>query len=211
MSEERLELESGEDKVTNRKKKKKIVAIIITVIVLLIVVIGMIVLQKYKEEHRYIPFAELNEETIVFVREYINEVTIGWTGYFVAYDISGRKYRIEYYVEEYGQIAELRKAIISGEADNNNLIQVEMVENYVLTAEMEQMYGNLLQINRRAKYRMVSERIIMDAGETCFYGVRFLQNGEVEYVKMWCDSEATGKDLLDDPYAIDICNWMMYL
>lgn len=87
----------------------------------------------------------------------------------------------------------------------------EVIEDYVAVTKMEEMYENLLQVNRRAKYRKVSERIIMDNGVKCIYGVRFLQNGEVEYIMMWSDSESTGKDLLDDPYAIDICNWMLWL
>lgn len=213
MSEERMETEKRKEPIVNknRKKKKRIVAIIILAVALLAVIIGVIFVLKYRAEHRYIPFEKLDEEQIVFVREDINENTIGWAGHFWAYDISGRKYTIKFQVEEYGQFEELRNAIIDGETVDNDLAQVEVIENYVSVTKVEEMYENLLQVNRRAKYRKVSDIIVLDTGSTYFYGVRFLQNGEVEYINIWSDTDYSGKDLLDDPYAIDICNWMLWL
>lgn len=203
MAEERIEEKQSEETIVNvrRKKCKRIVFIIIISILLLIVSIGGICVLKYKAEHKYIPFQGLPAEQIVFVKEYTQELSSGSVTRVWAYCADGRKYAYEFGADEYERIENSYHEIVNG----------EVINDYVPTIKVEQMYENLLAVNQRSKYRIVSDIVIMDTGEKYFYGVRLLQNGEMEFIKLWSYTDSMGEYVLDDPYATDICNWMLWL
>lgn len=212
MSEERIEVERCEEQMTNThgKRKKRIVSIIITAILLLIVSISLICVLKYQAEHRYIPFEELDEGQIIFVKEYRIKNTIGVAGYICLYSISGNEYKIRFQVEEYGQIEEICNAFLNGEVVENDNIQVEVQESYSGQSKIIEMYEKMLLVNED-EYKKVSYTFIMDSGVEEFYGVRYLENGEVECISLWKDGEGVGRILLDDPYAKEIREWLRTL
>ena len=196
--------------IMNKKRKKAMLGLIIGILFIGISIAIVCVINS-KETHKYLAYEELEPSQIVFLKEDVNERMVGWSGYFWAYDINGSEYKIEFNVDEYGQIEELRNSIINGDIENNKYVELEAVENYVDSSKVEEMYEKLLHINRWAKYKKVSQIVVLDSGTTRFYGVRFQQNGEAEYVMIWSDSDSSGKDMLDDSYAIEICNWMIRL
>lgn len=196
MSEEKMKMEQ-EERVVIKKKKKRIVTIIITAIVLLAVVIAVICIAKYRAENRYISFAELSTDQILFVEAYSDGY--GMVERVWAYDAGGRKYEYVSATDEYFKLEEYYDEIANG----------QVIENYVAVETVEEMYEKLLQVNRIAKYGYgdVDGGVVIlrqDFSMTRCYGVRFLQNGEVEYILIGADKGG----VLDDPYAIEIYDWM---
>ena len=200
MSEERMEVERSEEQVVNknRKKKKRIVAIIITAIMLLIVSIGVLCVLKYKEEHRYIPFEELDKEQIVLIHEIIALDEGEKCVYIRAVDAEGDLYFFNVPYDEWGGV----------EKFYNQMTNAKKKFNHIYDEEIEKIYNYILQIDENKDYNGISMTVLEDGESNIlhryFYGVRYMENGTIEYVMFLHATRTEAKYLLDDPAAKEV-------
>lgn len=195
MSEEKVELEKSKEQITNThgKKKKRIVAIIITAIMLLIVSIGVLCVLKYKEEHRYIPFEELDKAQIVLIQETIaldDEERV----YIKAVNAEGDLYEMLIPTDKWVGIEYLYEEI------QDNKIQT----NYEYDEDMKQMYESILRIDKDAEMIQVESYCNRIGLEQYFYAIRYMPNGEMEYIKYGEEQTTEIRYCLEDPYALKI-------
>ena len=199
MFEEKIEVERSEEQVVNknRKKKKRIVAIIITAIMLLIVSIGVLCVLKYKEEHRYIPFEELDKAQIVLIQETIaldDEERV----YIKAVDAEGDLYFFNVQYDEWGGVEKLY----------NQMTNAKKKFNHIYDEEIEKIYNYILQIDENADYVHMAMSVL-EYGESNIlhiycYGIRYKENGEIEYV-LYGEKDSIGAmNILDDPAAKEV-------
>ncbi len=196
MSEERIELERSEEQVVNKngKKKKRIVAIIITAILLLIISIGVICVLKYKEEHKYIPYEELRGEQIVLVTVSIGKYSGQIQARIHALDAEGDLYEMLIPTDKWVGIEYLYDEI------QDNKIQT----NYEYDEDTKQMYESILLIDKDAEMIQVKSYCNGIRLEQYFYAIRYMANGEMEYIKYGEEQTSEIRYCLDDPYALKI-------
>lgn len=200
MSEERIEVERCEGQVVNenKKKNKRIVAIIITVILLLMVSISVLYVLKYKAEHRYISFEELDKEQIVLIQEIIAlDEGEKWV-YIRAVDAEGDAYLSTIPYDEWEGIESVYEDILNGKKTFNRIYD----------EEIKQIYNYILQIDENEDYYCISMTVLEDGESNIlhryYYGVRYMENGNIEYVMFWEATSTQAMYLLDDPAAKEV-------
>ncbi len=196
MSEEKVELEKSKEQITNThgKKKKRIVAIIITAIMLLIVSIGVLCVLKYKAEHKYIPYEELSGEQIVLVTVSIGKYSGQIQARILALDAEGDLYEMLIPTDKWVGIEYLYEEI------QDNKIQT----NYEYDEDMKQMYESILRIDKDAEMIQVESYCNGIGLEQYFYAIRYMPNGEMEYIKYGEEQTTEIRYCLEDPYALKI-------
>lgn len=196
MQEEKVELEKSEEQTANTHgKKKRIITLIITSILLLIVSIGVIYVLKYKAEHRYIPYEELSGEQIVLVTVSIGKYSGQIQARIHALDAEGDLYEMLIPTDKWVGIEYLYEEI------QDNKIQT----NYEYDEDTKQMYESILLIDEDTELIRLEEYGYYTGNrlEYYFYAIRYMANGEVEYIK-YGEVQTEIRYCLDDPYALKI-------
>lgn len=200
MSDERIEVEKREEPVVNkdRKKKKRIVAIIIATIVLLAVGIAVICVAKYRAEHRYIPFEELEAEQIILIQEMLRFEGDERVVYIRAVDVTGDIHFLTLPYKEWGEIEEYFDEISSAEKENN----------HIKDEDMKQIYEHIVQINKDAEFYCIMNSVptveppIYSQGY--LYAIRYKRDGSAEYIKFWEETSWCVWYLMSDSAAKEI-------
>lgn len=179
----------------NNKRKIIIVGIIICVL-LIGISIALICIVKHGEVHRYLEYDELPEDAIVFRVE----MSV-WNTYVEEqkYDVSGKRYFTAYTREHFYD--NTTKDIISEETD----------ESFLSEDEVKYMYELLLQTDKKAEYERLSHTITNDSSYSYFVGILYRADGEVEYVYLASGQSTHLLERMDDPYAKEICDWLLQL
>lgn len=181
----------------NKKRKRVIVGAIICVL-LIGMSVAFIYVAKYKEEHRYLTYAELPDSQIVFIKALTEDYENVLRTNIQAIDVSGRVYSCILYGEDF----ELSDSTYLEIIENN--VEKDIIDS----KKVQEMYGDFLRIDRDAEYEIVSDTFVLDSGTNSYYGIRFQENGEVDYVLLWSRGEPFGQGILSGAYVKDICKWL---
>ena len=182
------------------KKRKRLMGIVGAIICILLLGIGITIIfvAKYKEEHRYLTYEELEPEQIVLIQEtmmvYDNKKYVVVR----AVDAEGDAYYSEIPYDEWNGVENFFVNITKGKKTINRIYD----------EEIEQIYNYILQIDDDAEYVYMAMSVLSPGeSKTLYryqYGIRYKGNGEIEYI-LYREMTNTGAMyLLDDPKAKDV-------
>ncbi len=184
------------------KKRKRLMGIIGVVICILLVGIGITIIcvAKYKEEHRYLTYAELEPEQIVLIKETIEIVDDKKYVFIRAVDAEGDTYFSEIPYEEWNGVELFFTDVKNGEKKINEIYD----------EDMEQIYKYIVLIDKEAEYKCITMTYINPVPRSLTsrycYGIRYRMDGTIEYVKFWEEKMGEKEFLLDDPAAKEVDN-----
>lgn len=183
------------------KKRKSIMVGVIAFVLFIGISVALICIVKYREEHRYLSYSELPQSQILFIKTLTEEYENDFRTRLQAIDAGGRIYTCTLYGESF----ELNDSTYA------EIMDCYVEENNIEFSKVQEMYGLLLEVDRKAEFEIVSDTFVLDSGTTGYYGVRFQENDEVEYVLLWSKGENFGQGIINDSYTKDICKWLSSL